>query len=46
MDCIKRIQTDHEYEEAIAEVQFLWDTIPGTPDHLLPRVHFSRFVLG
>lgn len=33
MDYIRRIQSDHEHQEAIAEVEFLWNAVPGTPDH-------------
>ena len=33
MDYIRRIQTDYEHEQVIAEIEFLWDAVPGTPDH-------------
>ena len=30
---LKPIRTDHEYEEAVREIERLWDAQPGTEDH-------------
>jgi len=33
MDHIKPVRNDHDHEEAIAEIERLWDAVPGTPEH-------------
>jgi HTH-type transcriptional regulator / antitoxin HigA len=33
MDHIKPIRDDRDHEAALAEIERLWDAVPGTPEH-------------
>jgi ferric-dicitrate binding protein FerR (iron transport regulator) len=30
---LRRLRTDHDHTQALAEIERLWDSVPGTPDY-------------